>query len=123
MEFVLELRRQYLSQYGSAVVLKHWDQIGDRLRASARTSEGVEEWGSDVMRKLRLGSPSKDSSTCLRELCDYVAEHASSSLFLDLIEKEHAYLLSLARNTAEKQVETRQAEKSLIRQHIEETLP
>ena len=95
---VLELRRQYLAGGGNS--LKHWQQIHDRLRMAARTSGSVAEWLTRMQRALQIGVPSNSLSLAVAELSDEV-ECIPQPAWLDLLEREHAYVMALARLEAE----------------------
>lgn len=97
---VLAFRREFLANGGSP--LKQWDQIGDRMRAAARTCSSPEEWATAIFRSLQLGSPSKDSSHSLASLAATVRESKCPREWLDLIEREHGYIVASARLEAEK---------------------
>lgn len=97
---LLELRREYLGTPGCSV-LKHWDQLQSRLVAAARTTENVPEWLSAMCRSLQLGAPR--SSTCSAAAAvQRAAAEVGPAAWLDLLEREHAYLLAQARLQAEK---------------------
>jgi hypothetical protein len=98
--WVLALRREYL-QSPQCNVMKHWDQIQDRMRLAARTSGSADEWVTAVRRSLRLSAPSVDSSRCSDALVSEARDHAGGVEFLELIEARHAYLMARARVAAE----------------------
>lgn len=98
-ELLLHVRRAYLSAGGSP--LRHWDQMSDRMRAAARTTASVPEWTTALMRSLQLGAPGSSLSSAIEALTIAVAE-VGSSAFLDLIEREHGYVIARARLAAEK---------------------
>lgn len=96
---LLDLRRAYLQ--AGASPMKHWDQILDRMRASARTSSSVPEWVTGMSRALQLGSPSKALSSAIERLTIAVVE-VGAATWLDLIEREHGYLMARARLESER---------------------
>ena len=95
---LLDLRAAYLA--AGASPLKHWDQLLDRMRASSRTSSSVEEWHTSMCRSLQLGAPSSAASSTLSELVLTVGPYRSE--LLDLVEREHGYLMAKARLEAER---------------------
>lgn len=95
---MLELRSAYLAAGGSP--LKHWSQLHDRLRMAARTSSGVPEWITKMTRSLQIGVPSSSLSSAVDALCHEV-ECIPQPAWLDLIEREHAYVMALTRLEAE----------------------
>lgn len=103
---VLAVRREYLSNGGSP--LKQWDQIGDRMRAAARTCASPEEWATTLLRSLQIGSPNKETSSAIRELASLAREQKCPREWLDLIEREHGYLIASARLEAEKRKAARE---------------
>jgi hypothetical protein len=108
---LMELRRAYLAAGGSP--LKHWDQITDRLRAAARTSATVPEWTTALMRSLQLGAPSRSLSSAIDALAVAVTE-VGAAAWLDLLEREHGYVMARARLEAERRREsTRQVEDNI----------
>lgn len=108
VEWVLALRAEYLASPGCNV-LKHWDQMQDRMRAAARTTGSADEWVTSVRRGLRLSAPSRDSARCSDALVSEARDHASAREFLELIESRHAYLMARARVAAEERKERREA--------------
>ena len=104
---ILELRAMYLANGASP--LKHWDQISDRTRSSARKSTSVQEWSSALMRSLQLAAPSKSASSAISSLLATVAERSAE--WLDLVERECGLLMALAREEAERRKDVREAGK------------
>ena len=102
---LLDLRAAYLA--AGASPLRHWDQLLDRLRAAARTSAGVEEWHSAMCRSLQLPAPSSSACSALDELVMTVGPLRSE--WLDLLEREHGYLLAKSRLEAERRRDARDA--------------
>lgn len=98
VDVLLELRRAYLLTGASP--LKAWDQITDRLRASARTTANVAEWITSMNRGLQLGAPSRQLSSAIERLSVTVGARAVD--WLDLLEREHGYVIAKTRMGAEK---------------------
>lgn len=95
-----QMRGAYLGTPGASV-LRHWDQIQDRLRAASRTSSTPEEWVTSLSRSLKLPAPDRWLSDSIFELTSLVAALSAARDWLDLVEREHAYLMSLVRLRAE----------------------
>lgn len=95
---LLEVRAAYLDAGGK--VLTHWDQIQDRLRGAARTSESVEQWYTALARSLQLSTLTRAGSSSVVELVEAVGMDRDA--FLRMIEEEHGYLIALARVTLER---------------------
>lgn len=108
VEVLLDLRAAYLATAG-ANPLKHWDQLQDRMRAAARTCASPEEWVTKMARDLQLSAPSLTSSRSLLALVGEVSERHCRREWLDLVEREHGYLLALARLAAEQRRAARDA--------------
>lgn len=104
---VLALRREYLRTPGVSV-LRHWRQIQNRLRAAARTCESAPEWATRLMRDLQIDSPSVRLSETIEYLVVLV-ERAGASAWLDLLDREHGYVIALARLEADRRREERDA--------------
>ena len=100
VELLLCIRSMYLRTTG-ANVLKHWDQISDRLRSAARRTTNPEEWFTAMSRSLNLSSPTSDSSACLAELADFVRSRGAAGRWIALLEQEHGYLMAMTRLAAE----------------------
>jgi hypothetical protein len=95
---LLEIRRAYLAVGGSP--LRHWDQITDRLRAAARTTASVPEWTTAMHRSLQLGAPSSSASSAIEALTIAVVE-VGAPAWLDLLEREHGYVIARTRLAVE----------------------
>jgi len=108
VEVVLELRSAYLGTPGCNV-LKHWDQLQDRMRIAARTTAAPEEWATSIQRALRLGSPSPRLSDSIVTLASVVREQRVAREWLQLVEDEYGYVMALARSIAEQRKEARTA--------------
>jgi hypothetical protein len=104
VEVLLALRAAYL-RTGQANALKHWDILQNRARAAARTTASPEEWATKLQRDLQIASLSSSASSVVVELVHEVTERNARGEWLDLIEREHGYLIALARLTAEKRKE------------------
>lgn len=109
VEVLLEIRSAYLRTSGVSV-LKHWDQIQDRLRASARTTTGPEEWATSMARSLRLDSPNLRYSESLLALTHEVHDRKCANEWLELLEREYAFLIVMTRAMAEQRKEAREAQ-------------
>jgi len=107
VETLLELRGAYLGT-SHCNVLKHWDQIQDRMRIAARTTSSAEEWATSVQRALRLSSPSPRLSDSIMTLANEVRERRCASEWLQLVEDEYGFLMAMARSIAEQRKEARQ---------------
>ena len=99
VQVLLELRAAYLL-LPSCQPLKHWQQIHDRMRMSARTCCSVAEWITRMHRSLGIGTLNKSLSLAIVELSDEV-ECIPDPEWLDLLDQEHAYIMALARLEAE----------------------
>lgn len=64
-----------------------------------------------MLRGLKIETPSKDSSSCSRELVDAVTELQCRWQWLDLVEREYGYIIGIAQGIAEQRAEDRAAEK------------
>lgn len=101
---LLDLRAAYLA--AGASPLKHWDQLLDRMRAATRTTSSVEEWHTAVSRSLQLAAPVSSACSTLDLLVRGVGDRRSD--WLDLVEREHGYLLAAARLEAERRRDARE---------------
>ena len=106
VEALLEVRRAYL-QTSQANVLKHWNLLQDRALASARMASGPEEWASLVAKALKLDAPSSSYSRSLLELTHAVHEMQCAPEWLDLVERETAFLMVMTRRIAEQRADER----------------
>ena len=107
VEVLLDVRGAYLKTPGCNV-LKHYDQIQDRMRAAARQASSPEEWVTTMTRTLQLSSPTTATSHSFRDLADAVREMRAAREWLDLVEVEFGYLMAVARGAAEKRKEEAQ---------------
>lgn len=103
-----QVRSAYLGTPGASV-LRHWDQIQDRVRMSARTSTTPEEWATSLCRSLKLPAPDSYLSASISTLTTTVDEVGDARAWLDLVEREYAHMMALARLRAETRSETRRA--------------
>ena len=99
VELLLDLYRQALQAGWNPLDL--WDQISNRLRAAARTTTSPEEWASQMLRSLKIAAPNKYSSASLADLAAHVRERGWARVWLDLLGREHGYLVALARKLNE----------------------
>ncbi len=96
---LVDIKNAYLRTGVNA--LKHIEQIQTRLLAAAKTCSGVEELFSQVSRKLNLGGPSSKLSSSVISLCDHVNCTLGAAAWLDMVERETAYLIVRMRGEAE----------------------
>jgi len=96
---VMEVRAEYLAANPRGQ-LTHWDQIKDRMLASARTSASVSEWVTSLCRRLSLPSPGRRLSSAISELVSAV--EADEADFLAWVESEYALVLALCRVEADR---------------------
>ena len=108
VEVILDLRSEYLRTSGCNV-MKHWDQIADRLRAAARTSATAEQWCTAMRRGLQLSGPSKGSSASFFELVSTVVEGGYEGVWLKMLDEEWGYLMAKARLISEQRKEAKEA--------------
>lgn len=104
---ILEVRRAYLANGASP--LKHWEQIHGRVRSAARTTTSVEEWTTRLLRSLGIQSPGKSLSSEMVRLQHTVDEFGGPRAWLDLVGREHAYMMAMARIDAENRKAARAA--------------
>ena len=115
---MLAVRHAYLSgdltpAERSTRARKHWDQIQERMRASARSSRAVPEFVTSLARGLRIEAPDSYLSGAQVELARLAAERGAPKLFR-LIDSEYSYIMALARLRADQlreEREVRQAER------------
>lgn len=103
---LLALRSEYLRTGANA--LKHWEQLQSRMRAAARMTTTPEEWVTRMQRGLQIPTTSSSLSSAMAALSDEVATLPRPSVWLDLVEREHGYLMAMARLEAEDRKEKRQ---------------
>lgn len=109
VEVLLELRSAYLRTYGSTVMLTHWEQIANRVRSATRTTSSTEEWVTDLTRSLRLSASGSSLSSATVDLAAYVHERGCAVEWLDLLDREWGYVISLTRLAAEQRAEDKKA--------------
>lgn len=105
---ILAVRGDYL-RTPAASVLKHWDQITDRMRARAQSCGSPREWASALLRDLRIASPSDWTADAMVGLQARVDECGAPRAFFDLIDRESGYLIAVARTEADSRRAARQA--------------
>lgn len=98
-DMILCLRSDFLK--AGANPMDHWTQLESRCRAAAMQCETMSEWCSAVQRRLRISSLGKDSLRSLVSLCEWTDEHDAADDALDLITRNHALLIALARNISD----------------------
>jgi len=109
VRLVLALRAEYLA--AGANPLKHWEQLHERLRAAARTTGTAEEFATKLQRDLRIATVTSSFCSATTELVDAVGgEHAA---LLDLIDREHGYIMALARKAADEKRREAQAKRDV----------
>lgn len=106
VEVVLALRAAYLRTSG-ANVLKHWDTLLTRLRSAARTCATPEELVTQMQRRLGIQSLNSDACRVSTDLADYVREHDAATRWLDMLDREHGFVMAQARLVAERRKEER----------------
>lgn len=106
VEVLLEIRSAYLATPG-ANALKHWTLLQNRMRAAARTTATPEEWASSLCRGLQIQALGSAGARTLVELVHEVAERRCAPEWLDLVEREHTYLMALTRRVAEERAAKR----------------
>jgi hypothetical protein len=104
VEVLLVMRSAYLGTAGASA-LKNWDILQSRMRSAARTTASPEEWATKLQRDLQIPSLTSSSCRALVDLVHEVTERGCRSEWLDLLDREHGYLIALTRLTAEKRKE------------------
>lgn len=93
--------------------LKLWDQVATRIRSSARQSTSPQEWGSRMLRGLRVTTPSVASSQALTELAAAVGPSTKiASAWLQMVERETGFLIAEVRASREEKKAQREAERA-----------
>jgi hypothetical protein len=113
VDLVLALRAQYLA--GGASPLKHWSQITERMRAAAAVTSGPREWCTELMRKLGVVAPSRETCSAVDELVTAVelkGQGIGRRAFLALVDREWGYLIAEARARADERKAERAAKKA-----------
>lgn len=102
VDLVMAVRSEYLASGASA--LSHWDQLKDRMLASARTSQGASEWVTALCRRLSLAAPGKPLSSATESLVSDVesAGPRGELEFLAFVEAEYGLVLARARLEGER---------------------
>jgi hypothetical protein len=80
----------------------------DRLRMSARTCSSVAEWSTQMSRSLQLPAPSARYSDALIML-DNAVDDVGAQPWLSMIDSEYGLLMALARASAERRKEAKNA--------------
>ena len=107
VEFILAARRRYLRTYGSAVVLKHWDQLQGRMLSAARRSGTADEWTTAVLRGLQLSTTMDKAGAQTVWDLSKVAQSYGHREVLDIVERETGLLMAMARLITETRAEER----------------
>lgn len=97
VRLILALRADYLRS--GANVLAHWEQLHTRLRAAAMRSATIPEFVTAYIRSLAVTNPSKDFCSASSRLEAAVDQSPCDAM--RLIDKEHAYIIALARQASE----------------------
>lgn len=106
VEVVLEVRQQYL--WGpSPNVPKHWEQLHGRMKQAARTTQTAEEWASRFTRGMGVQALTSQGSQALIDLVHFVTEQDATLEFFGTLDREHSYLIALARLTADNRSQER----------------
>ena len=103
VEFILAVRRRYLKAYGSAVVMKHWDQIQGRVLSAARRSGTVDEWCTLVLRGLQLPTTLDRLGVATVWELAKTGKDVGHREELDIVERETGLLMAMARLIVENQ--------------------
>ena len=105
VNLVLAVRAQYLA--GGANAIDHWDQLATRMRVATRTTVSPEQWVSTLLRRLKINTPSVDTSRAadaLAEACARTTAEGRGSggvLWLNHVDAEFAFILARCRVIAE----------------------
>lgn len=106
-DVILQMRAQYLAGGGNA--LTHWDHIAARVKAAIQMRSTAATWGTEMMRTLRLGSPSRSLSSALVALKNEVDEAGRSREWRSVMLSEHSLVMAEARLEAEARRDAREA--------------
>lgn len=112
VEVLLAVRAAYLAG-PSPNTLKHWEILGNRAKAAARTTATPEQWITALCRGMQIQTLNSSTCSAVVDLVAYVAEQKLSRDWLRLVETESSYLMALTRLNAEKRKEKRDADRSL----------
>lgn len=104
VRFLDSARIDYLQTTGSSP-LKQYEIVQTRATAAAGRCETSRQWVTDVMRGLRIASPSRWLSSRIRELVDVVGGDHSD--FLTWVRDEIGYLMALCQEVVEDRRERR----------------
>lgn len=96
IEYLDAVRTAYLRTPGASP-MKHWDMLLERVRLACRTSGSVAEWTTTLARSLKLPAPSSYLSSALDELAAMVRENGGDAVWLEMVEREHAYVMARLR--------------------------
>ena len=105
VRWVLAARAEFLAQGASS--LSHWEQIETRMRAAAKMTTTASEWATRTLRGLRIVGGNRSLSLATAHLVATVSDRPGA--LLDLIDRESAYVLALARIEAERRKRARTA--------------
>lgn len=78
--------------------IKLWTQVSTRIVAAVRTSVSAEEWGSAMLRSLRIQTPNVKTSTALADLAAAVGPtRRERDAWLSMVEREAGFLVAAIR--------------------------
>lgn len=103
VRWVLAARAEFLAQGANS--LSHWEQIETRMRAAAKMTTTAPEWMTRTLRGLRIVGQSRSLSLATVALAAAVGDRPG--VLLDLIDRDSAYILALARSEAERRKRAR----------------
>lgn len=100
IDLILRARAMHLRS-PQANVLKHWDQIHDRMKGAVLRNDSVEGWATELLRELGVPSPNKYLSSAIVELTDIVREHDCMHEWRQMVRRESSYIMAKARLIAD----------------------
>lgn len=106
--FLAQVRATYLRTPGASP-LKHWDVLQERVRMAGRTSSNVREWSTTLARVLRLPAPGSSLSVSLSALEDAVRAAGGDAPWLEMLDREYAYVLAELRLWCDQKRDAREA--------------
>lgn len=111
VEMVIEFRRGYL-RTPQKNLLKHWQIILNRMRSAVMSTSSVDEWVTQVQRRLQIPALGNSGSSALLDLGGHVREHDLWAELRDIVWRETGLIEALARRIAETAAEDRDAAKA-----------
>jgi len=97
VEMILSFRTAFLRAQKGRPPLDYWDRMQARIRVAAQTTQNASEWASAVQRKLQLEGLDSLASHSLVDLAAWCDEHAAHDDCMELVSRDHAMLMALAR--------------------------